>query len=197
MAAAENTLKKAPATERIRRAARDLFYRDGIRAVGVEAIVTEAGVTKPSLYRAYPSKDELAAAYLRDWDALFWQRFDEGKARYPRDPRAQLCHYLRGLAERATVDGYRGCGLTNAAVEYPETKHPARRVAKDAKRALRHRLREMAAAMGAADPGALGDGLLLLIEGTFASGQIFGKRGPAQNLVAAAEALIDASLPHR
>ena len=56
------------AADRIRQTARDLFYREGIRAVGVDEIVTRAGVTKPSLYRSFPSKDELAAAYLRDYE---------------------------------------------------------------------------------------------------------------------------------
>ena len=63
---------KLLAADRIRRTAREMFYRDGIRAVGVDAIVTQAGVTKPSLYRSFASKDELAAAYLRDYDAEFW-----------------------------------------------------------------------------------------------------------------------------
>jgi len=102
--------------------------------------------------------------------------------------------YLRGLAQRATKPGYRGCGLTNAAVEYPESAHPARKVAEAHKRALRERLVAMAKRMGASDPRALGDGLLLLIEGTFASGQLFGKAGPARALVDTAERLIDASM---
>ncbi len=51
------------AVDRIRKTARELFYREGIRAVGVDEIVTRAGVTKPSLYRSFSSKDELAAAY--------------------------------------------------------------------------------------------------------------------------------------
>ena len=68
--------RPAPAADRIRRSARELFYLRGIRAVGVDAIVAEAGVTKPSLYRSFPSKDELAASYLRDYEAEFWRRFD-------------------------------------------------------------------------------------------------------------------------
>ena len=68
---------KAPrrAADRIRETARELFYRQGIRAVGVDQIVTEAGVTKPSLYRAFASKDALAAAYLRDYGRDFFDRF--------------------------------------------------------------------------------------------------------------------------
>jgi hypothetical protein len=74
-------------------------------------------------------------------------------------------------------NGYRGCGLTNAAVEYPEPNHPARAVAVEHKRELRRRLNAMAAGMGAEDPEALADGLLLLIEGAFVSSQLFGAGG--------------------
>lgn len=182
------------AAERIRRTARELFYREGIRAIGVEEIVNRAGVTKPSLYRSYASKDELAAEYLRDYEAAFWEVFDAGVQAHPGDARAQLMAYLQGLAQRATQAGYRGCGLTNAVVEYPGDDHPARKVAQVHKRKLRTRLVAMCESMGARSPEVLADGLLLLLEGTYASGQLFGRQGPARSLVAAAEQLIDASL---
>ncbi|HWA46058.1 MAG TPA: TetR/AcrR family transcriptional regulator [Hypericibacter adhaerens] len=182
------------AVDRIRQSARELFYREGIRAVGVEEIVTQAGVTKPSLYRSFPSKDELAADYLRGYEAEFWRRFDAAVAAHPGNPRAQILAYLKVLGERATQSGYRGCGLTNAAIEYPDRSHPARSVSDPHKRELRRRLTEMAEAMGAVRPAVLADGLLLLIEGTFASSQIFGPGGPGGSVAAAADALIEASL---
>ena len=73
----------ARAGDRIRDTATRLFYRQGIRAVGVDAIVRQARATKPSLYRSFRSKDDLAAAYLRDWDSAFWQRFDSAVAAHP------------------------------------------------------------------------------------------------------------------
>ncbi len=181
------------AADRIRATARDLFYRRGIRAVGVDEIVDTAGVTKPSLYRAFSSKDALAAAYLRDYDGEFWARFDAAVAAHPGDPRAQIGAFLAGLAARADRGGYRGCGLTNAAVEYPEVDHPARRVVEDNKRRLRERLTAMARAMGATDAEALGDGLLLLIEGGYVSGQLFGAAGPARSIARVGFLLIDAA----
>ncbi len=187
------TEAKPSAARRIRRTAAELFYRDGIRAVGVEQIVACAGATKPSLYRAFSSKDALAVDYLRDYEARFWQRFDAAVAAHPGAPRAQLAAFLGPLAERAARSGYRGCGLTNAAVEYPEPGHPARQVSEANKRELRHRLRGMATAMGA--PEALGDGLLLLIEGAYVSGQLFGEGGPAVAVAEAADRLISAWLP--
>ena len=185
---------KPRAAERIRRTARELFYREGIRAIGVEEIVSKAGVTKPSLYRSYASKDELAAEYLRDYELAFWKVFEAGAETHPDDARAQLMAYVEGLAHRATQVGYRGCGLTNAVVEYPGDDHPARKVAQVHKRKLRARLVAMCEAMGAKSPEVLADGLLLLLEGTYASGQLFGKQGPARSLVTVAKQLIDASL---
>ncbi|GAB2792288.1 TetR/AcrR family transcriptional regulator [Dyella kyungheensis] len=186
--------EKPKAAERIRRTARELFYREGIRAIGVEEIVTRAGVTKPSLYRSYASKDELAAEYLRDYEVGFWAAFNAGADIHPDDARAQLMAYFEGLSQRASQAGYRGCGLTNAVVEYPGDDHPARKVAEENKRKLRARLVELSTAMGAKHPALLADGLLLLLEGTYASGQLFGAHGPAGSLVKIANQLIDASL---
>lgn len=191
---AEMALPAVPrAADKIRRTARELFYAEGIRAVGVDEIVTKAGVTKPSLYRAFPSKDELAAAYLRDYDAEFWQRFEARLDKAGRDnPRAGLMDFLQNLGDRAGAAQYRGCGLSNTAVEYPDDAHPARKVSEDHKRRLRLRLAELAADMGAEDPRQLGDSLMLLIEGAFVTGQIFhAGGGPARALVDAAARLID------
>jgi AcrR family transcriptional regulator len=184
------------ASERILETATELFYRQGIRAVGVDEIVNTAGVTKPSLYRGFSSKDELAAAYLRDYEKTFWQRFELSVDAHPGDPRAQILHFLAGVSQRAAILNYRGCGLTNAAVEYPDHDNPARIVSEANKRLLRARLRQMAADMGAEDPATLGDGLHLLLEGAYASAQLFAGDGPSGALAIVAERLIDASLLH-
>ncbi|PBB88739.1 MULTISPECIES: TetR/AcrR family transcriptional regulator [unclassified Mesorhizobium] len=195
----EGSISEAPAStpkaaDKILGVARDLFYREGIRAIGVDEIVKRAGVTKPSLYRSFPSKDQLAASYLRQYDREFWQRFDEAVEAHPGDPRAQIGAFLTRVGKRTQRPDYRGCGMTNAAVEYPEHGHPARVVSEANKQELRRRLRAMAAAMGAADPDTLGDGLLLLIEGAYISGQLFGLGGPAASVARNADLLVEASL---
>ena len=185
------------AAERIRESARDLFYRQGIRAVGIDEIVNRAGVTKPSLYRSFASKDELTADYLRHVGEEGLARFDALMAADPGDPRAQLRLWLADLQRRANRSDYRGCGTTNAAVEYPDRKHPARKVASDIKKRFRARLTALAASMGATRPDRLGDMLLLLFEGTYASGQIFGAGGPARTVIEAADLVIDGYLAKR
>lgn len=166
------------------------FYRQGIRAVGVDEVVTLAGFTKPSLYRAYGSKEGLISAYLKVREAALWASLDEAAALHPRDARAQIMAWLAAIAEAAGQPGARGCALSNAAVEFPEPDHPARLAAEAAKTELRLRLRELARQAGAADPDRTGDSLLLLVEGALVSGQMFGPDGPAQALVQAAEALL-------
>ena len=91
------------AAKKILDVAYDLFYRRGIRAIGVDEIVKRAGVTKPSLYRSFPSKDELAASYLRQYDLEFWERFDEAVAAHPGDPRAQIKAFLTRVGKRTQM----------------------------------------------------------------------------------------------
>lgn len=185
--------RPARAVDRIRASARELFYREGIRAVGVDEVVDLAGVTKPSLYRSFASKDELAAAYLRDYEQDFWEKFEKPGGKSYTDPRQHVLAYIRHLSERAVRQGYRGCGLSNATVEYPSRDNPARKVAEAHKKRFRQRLRELAAAMGARQPAVLGDALLLLIEGIYITGQQ-SEEGPAQSALTVAKLLIDASV---
>ncbi|NEU94484.1 TetR/AcrR family transcriptional regulator [Bradyrhizobium uaiense] len=181
------------AADRIRASASELFYREGIRAVGVDEVVERAGVTKPSLYRSFASKDDLAAAYMRDYDLDFWEKFENPGGKSYSDPREHVLAYIRVLSTRAVRQGYRGCGLSNATVEYPARDNPARQVAEAHKKVFRKRLRELAAGMGARQPAVLGDALLLLIEGIYSTGQQ-SEEGPAQSALAAAKLLIDASV---
>ena len=181
------------AADRIRASASELFYREGIRAVGVDEVVDRAGVTKPSLYRSFASKDDLAAAYLRDYEVNFWENFERPGGKSYGNARDHVLAYIGQLAPRAATKGYRGCGLSNAAVEYPSRDNPARQVAEAHKKVFRKRLRELAAQMGARQPNVLGDALLLLIEGVYVTGQQ-SEDGPAQSALAAAKLLIDASV---
>src|SRR5438876_6868971 len=117
-----------PPRERILSVAADLFYRHGIRAVGVDAIAEAAGTNKMTLYRHFASKDELVAEYLRERARLANAAWDRLTAAYPGDALAQLRAWLAKMAERLAHADERGCALVNAAVELPEKSHPARRV---------------------------------------------------------------------
>jgi AcrR family transcriptional regulator len=156
--------------------------------------VARAGATKPSLYRAFESKDHLIAAYLEGQSAYAWSYFEAAQAEHPDDPKAQILAYIDALVGRATRAGYRGCGLTYAAVEYPDAGHPGHKVSVKHKDKVRAHLRGLTKAMGAKKPKKLADALMLIIEGVFVTSQLFGAEGPAAAAKGAAEALIDAHM---
>jgi AcrR family transcriptional regulator len=178
--------------KRIFEAARTLFYERGVRAVGVEEIVTQAGVTKPSLYRNFDSKDDLVIACLEAELAEAEARFAACLAAAGPDPRDQLRAVIAYKAADMQLPGFRGCAMSNTAVEFPEPGIGGRAVIERAKADFRARLVGLARAMDAREPEALADGLMLLIEGAYATCHVFGSQGPAQTLVRTADALIDA-----
>ncbi len=182
------------ARKRIFDTASQLFYRKGIRAVGVETIAEEAKTTKMSLYRSFPSKDELVAEWLRDHDIKFWQTWDATSRKFPANPRKQLKATFTLLAKHVIDPQARGCPMANAAVELTDKDHPARKVIEAHKAKLRTRLAEMCARLGARKPRLLADQLFLLMEGAQVSTQILGVRGPARNVARAAESLIEAQV---
>src|SRR5947208_2412344 len=184
--------ERIPPRARILAVARELFYRDGIRAVGVDAIAEAAGTNKMTLYRHFASKDELVAEYLRQFAEsadTCWDRFARA---HPGDPRAQLRAWLIEMAEHLARVGERGCALANAAVELPEKDHPARRVIEDFKRAHRARLVELCRNAGLSEPDMLADELHLLLEGARVTAQSVGADGLGARLVRMGEAMIAA-----
>src|SRR5262245_55788090 len=104
----------APPRERILQAARELFYRDGINAVSVDAVATAADTNKMTLYRHFSSKDELVAACLEDVAREGEALWDTARAAHPADANAQLRYILRQASQFAEQSRGRGCALANA-----------------------------------------------------------------------------------
>ena len=175
--------------DRILETARDLFHRNGIRAVGVDAIAEAAGTNKMTLYRHFTSKDDLVAECLRgvacDAEAV-WRDLE---ARHPDDKLAQLRAWIGAVSDCVLVDG-RGCDLANAAIELTEMGHPARRVVEDFKTAQRDNLAQLCREAGVARAELLADTLSLLLEGARVSRQSVGADGPSAQFTEMAEALV-------
>lgn len=110
--------------ERLLRTASDLFYREGITSVGVDRLVSEAGVTRATFYRHFPGKEDLVDAYLRDEDAYIRGMF-AGVADLD-DPRQRLELLIAGLAADIQTRHTRGCPFINASAEYPDAESPVR-----------------------------------------------------------------------
>jgi len=182
--------------DRIFKTARELFYRQGIRAVGVDAIACGAGTNKMSFYRSFPSKDDLVAECLKAQVAEFWERWNNSVAPYAGDPRRQIEAIFESFMARACAENACGCPLSNAAVELREEEHPGHQVIREYKAEVRRRLRALAAEAKASDPDTLGDALMLLIEGSAVTRLTFsGHSGPLANSLNAARTLMDAYIP--
>jgi AcrR family transcriptional regulator len=179
--------------ESILAAADALFYERGFHAVGVDLIVARAGVAKTTMYRHFPSKDDLIVAYLDRADERFWVWFDASL-----DPHAKPEHRLAGLfdalANLAVSPTCLGCAFQATAAEFPEPSRAGHATALAHKEAVRARLRQLASDAGAADPASLGDALLMLMDGAFAAARMYGPDNPAAGVGSAARSLIDASL---
>ena len=178
--------------ERLLAVAADLFYRHGIRAVGVEAIAEAAGTNKMTLYRHFASKDELVAEYLRQSAKLADACWDRLEQAHSGDARAQLRAWLAEMADHLANTDERGCALANAAVELPEKDHPARRVIEEFKIAQRKRLIRLCRAAGLSEPDMLADELHLLLEGARVTSQSVGADGLGARLMRMGEAMIAA-----
>jgi AcrR family transcriptional regulator len=177
---------------RILKAARELFYRFGVHAIGVDAIAEAAGTNKTTLYRHFDSKDELIAECLREHGREFeaaWAEIERAHAGKAKD---QLLALLRYTAEFKLDTSRRGCALANAAVELPDPNHPARRVVEEFKSRYRELIIGLCRGAGLRDPELLADELFLLVEGARVSLQSIGPRGPAGRLAEMFEMLVAA-----
>lgn len=189
----EMEIAKKTAASRIFDTARDLFYRRGVRAVGVDEIVCEAGVTKPSLYRAFKSKDDLVAACLQESAREGREAVHAAVEAAGSDPRARIMALVQHFSNKLHSPDFRGCLMSNIAVELAEPGHPGRAVVEACKADLRATLTGLSRDLGVDDPERLADGVVLIIEGAIATHHIFGRQGPALSMLSTCKALVDAS----
>jgi AcrR family transcriptional regulator len=184
--------ERIPPRARLLAVAAELFYRHGIRAIGVDAIAEAAGTNKMTLYRHFASKDELVAACLRQIAQQGDERWNRFAAAHPGEPLAQIRAWLSEMADHVADTKHRGCALANAAIELPDKTHPARRVIEDYKVAQRNRLAHLCRSAGLEDPEMLADELYLLLEGARVTAQSVGTAGLGARLMRMGEALIAA-----
>jgi AcrR family transcriptional regulator len=179
--------------ERILETASGLFYREGVRAVGVDLVVAAAGVAKTSLYRYFRTKDDLIAAFLQREDEDFWRTWDEVAGKHRDDPAGELQAHMDWIGERVGRPNYRGCPQLNVAAEFPQADHPARQVATAHKLELRRRLFDLAERLGVARAEILAGQLAVLINGAFVSSPILSAAEAKDLLQHAAGALVQAA----
>jgi AcrR family transcriptional regulator len=178
--------KTASPAARILAAADRLFYARGIRAVGVDTVAAEAGVSKRTLYNHYPSKDDLIAAYLT---AQF-------KHIAPSDApaREQILARFDQMERRFAEGGFRGCPYINAVTELSDPKHPAAGIAVRFKEERRLWFRALLERLRVKKPDALATQLQILSEGALTGALVRGDPSLARAARDAAEVLLDSAL---
>src|SRR5262245_58592233 len=122
------------ARQRIVETADRLFYRDGIRAVGVDRIIAEAGVAKMTLYSHFPSKDDLILAVLEHREQTVLGFFPSAMERHARTAENPLQAFFAALKEWFESPDFRGCAFVNATVELADASHAGSEFVREHKR---------------------------------------------------------------
>jgi AcrR family transcriptional regulator len=146
-----------------------LFYAEGLHSVGIDRIVAEAQVTRATLYRHFPGKDQLVVAYLSEVDKAVRAQVAEAAARgeSPAD-------VVRAVGESIAADirgpGFRGCAFLNAAAEYPDPTHPVHRTVLAHRAWFLHTITDLLAQAGDAAPDPAARHFVMLRDGAMVAG---------------------------
>jgi AcrR family transcriptional regulator len=177
------------AERRILDSACQLFYSQGLRAVGIDRVLEEAGAAKASLYAHYPSKDDLVAAYLErqaaEWRARIAQEVS------PADGRAGILRLFGLLETWANRAGFRGCPFLNAVEELPDPSHPGRQATRRHRAWVHELIRGLVAAAGVRPVERTARALVVLYDGASASAVLDGDPRAVAAARFAAERLLD------
>jgi len=146
---------------RILETADRLFYRQGIRAIGVDTIAAETGISKRTLYNYFPSKDELIVAYL--------SRRIRPVPQSSLPPAEQILGNFDRLERSFASSAFRGCAFVNAVAELKEPEHAANKIAAAFKEQRRIWFRDLLTQLNVAYPDDLAMQLMLLVDGAIAS----------------------------
>lgn len=157
--------KYTKGAERVLRAASELFYREGIHAVGVDTIAAAAGVTKKTLYDQFSSKEALAVAYLRRRDARWREYLESELAQVPAGGTERILAIFDIAGRWAIDNSAKGCSAINARAETDDPESPIAAEAIRQKKWLRDLLEQLCREASVADPAQTADSLMLLYEG--------------------------------
>jgi len=176
----------ADTREHVLDVAHELFYWNGIRATGVDKVAAEAGVAPTALYRLFPSKDALVAAYVERAEQRYREWFDAVTIDDGRSASARIVALFEALSHQVRPEVCRGCPFLMALTEMPDENLEAHKSSVRLKDWVRGRFKRLAKEhattySGKVDAARLADHLTLLFEGVYASVQALGAGGPAKH----------------
>ena len=157
--------ESTPVRERLLCSAADLFYKEGIQAVGVQRVIEEADAAKASLYAHFPSKDDLIEAYLDRMSQQTSTMLEGAVATAGPDPRRRLLALFDAIDAWRRSPEFRGCPFSNASSELADPEHPGHAAIARHRQWLRQRIEELTRATGVEDAPLVARALLLLLDG--------------------------------
>lgn len=157
--------KSSDARQRIVETAERLFYAEGIRAVGIDRIIAEAGVAKMSLYNHFPSKDDLILAVLQYREEKFDGMFKGFMDQHAGKGMGRLEAFFAALKDWFESPGFRGCMFINAHVELADVNHPASQFSARHKERFHQMLRTIIEESVGVKSEAVAPAIALLVEG--------------------------------
>ena len=178
--------KPSVARERILSTAHRLFYRVGVRAVGVDRVIAESEVARMTFFRHFPTKDDLVVAFLEQQATL--ARIDLTRARAAAGadgPRAVLEWVAAGITTEPAVEGFRGCEFINTAAEFCDPSHPVRQLVDDHRAWIRDQLQDALATLGHPSPRPTAELLLMVRTGAIVAASLEGLPDGTAHLMAA------------
>jgi len=157
------------ARARLLTAATRLFYSQGIHSVGIDRVIADAGVTRATLYRHFPSKDDLLVTYLSEADQAI--RAGLEAARTGRKSAADAVRAVaEAIAQGIRTPGFRGCAFLNAAAEYPDPAHPVHQAVLTHRQWFLRFVTELFTQTGETAPEAAARHFVMLRDGAMAAG---------------------------
>lgn len=185
-----------PATNDPRRRLLDtafvLFYRQGIRAVGVDLLIAEAQIAKATFYRHFPAKADLVTAYVEERSRSWLRWLREAVEASSDEPVERLLAVFDAVAAHLRDDEHRGCAVTNAVAELGDEVPGVLEVARRHEADVESYVAGLAAAAGCDDPALVGRRWRMLVDAAYVSAQRHGGDGPAREARAVAERVLRA-----
>jgi AcrR family transcriptional regulator len=170
MGAPDATTGRPTARERILETAYELFSQHGTRAVGVDRIIAECGIAKMTLYRNFPSKDDLILAFLDERDARWTRAWLQAEAeRRGTTPGERLLAIFDTFESWFAREDFEGCSFINVMLEVVEPEHPVRRATVKHLESIRDFVRGLAAEAGIEDTDAFARQWHILMKGSIVS----------------------------
>lgn len=189
MARVTSPARTSPARDRLLASASRTFYGEGIRGVGVDRIVTEAGVTRSTFYRHFPGKEDLVVSYLQAIDVAVRARV--GEVPGGRVAAARLVRAIAGgMADELCSPGFRGCPFINAAAEFPDPASLVRRAVVEHRTWLVETVTRAFRVAGHADPAESARRFVMLRDGAMVAGYLNDPKAARTTLLAAVEDLL-------